>query len=52
MENMIIFIIVYWIFFVKEVDEILILNYGEIIECGIYFSLLVEKGYYFDIYNK
>ncbi|EHV0655278.1 ABC transporter ATP-binding protein [Listeria monocytogenes] len=46
------FIIAHRISSVKEADEILILNHGEIIERGTHTSLLAEKGYYFDIYNK
>lgn len=51
-ENMTTFIIAHRISSVKEADEILILNHGEIIERGTHSSLLAEKGYYFDIYNK
>ncbi|AIS61147.1 Putative multidrug export ATP-binding/permease protein SAV1866 [Listeria ivanovii subsp. londoniensis] len=46
------FIIAHRISSVKEADEILILNHGEIIERGTHVSLLAKKGYYFDIYNK
>lgn len=46
------FIIAHRISSVKEADEILILNHGEIIERGTHASLLAKKGYYFDIYNK
>ncbi|PZG34217.1 ABC transporter ATP-binding protein [Listeria ivanovii] len=46
------FIIAHRISSVKEADEILILNHGEIIERGTHVSLLTKKGYYFDIYNK
>ncbi|EAE4613446.1 ABC transporter ATP-binding protein [Listeria monocytogenes] len=51
-ENTTTFIIAHRISSVKEADEILILNHGEIIERGTHTSLLAEKGYYFDIYNK
>ncbi|EAD3142381.1 ABC transporter ATP-binding protein [Listeria monocytogenes] len=51
-ENTTTFIIAHRISSVKEADEILILNHGEIIERGTHSSLLAEKGYYFDIYNK
>ncbi|MEQ34848.1 ABC transporter ATP-binding protein [Listeria monocytogenes] len=51
-ENTTTFIIAHRISSVKEADEILILNHGEIIERGTHASLLAEKGYYFDIYNK
>ncbi|EAV9810872.1 ABC transporter ATP-binding protein [Listeria monocytogenes] len=51
-ENTTTFIIAHRISSVKETDEILILNHGEIIERGTHTSLLAEKGYYFDIYNK
>ncbi|EHS5050322.1 ABC transporter ATP-binding protein [Listeria monocytogenes] len=51
-ENTTTFIIAHRISSVKEADEILILNHGEIIERGTHTSLLTEKGYYFDIYNK
>lgn len=51
-ENTTTFIIAHRISSVKEADEILILNHGEIIERGTHPSLLAEKGYYFDIYNK
>ncbi|EEO2811558.1 ABC transporter ATP-binding protein [Listeria monocytogenes] len=51
-ENTTTFIISHRISSVKEADEILILNHGEIIERGTHSSLLAEKGYYFDIYNK
>ncbi|EAE8345898.1 ABC transporter ATP-binding protein [Listeria monocytogenes] len=51
-ENTTTFIIAHRISSVKEADEILILNHGEIIERGTHISLLAEKGYYFDIYNK
>ncbi|WP_343363592.1 ABC transporter ATP-binding protein [Listeria seeligeri] len=51
-ENTTTFIIAHRISSVKEADEILILNHGEIIERGTHASLLAKKGYYFDIYNK
>ncbi|MBV1593779.1 ABC transporter ATP-binding protein [Listeria monocytogenes] len=51
-ENTTTFIIAHRISSVNEADEILILNHGEIIERGTHTSLLAEKGYYFDIYNK
>ncbi|HAB7512634.1 TPA_asm: ATP-binding cassette domain-containing protein [Listeria monocytogenes] len=51
-ENTTTFIIAHRISSVKEADEILILNHGEIIERGTHTTLLAEKGYYFDIYNK
>ncbi|MBC2083397.1 ABC transporter ATP-binding protein [Listeria welshimeri] len=51
-ENTTTFIIAHRISSVKEADEILILNQGEIIERGTHASLLAKKGYYFDIYNK
>ncbi|EGP3530804.1 ABC transporter ATP-binding protein [Listeria monocytogenes] len=51
-ENTTTFIIAHRISSVKEAGEILILNHGEIIERGTHTSLLAEKGYYFDIYNK
>lgn len=51
-ENTTTFIIAHRISSVKEANEILILNHGEIIERGTHTSLLAEKGYYFDIYNK
>ncbi|MBC1471237.1 ABC transporter ATP-binding protein [Listeria seeligeri] len=51
-ENTTTFIIAHRISSVKEADEILILNHGEIIERGTHTSLLAKKGYYFDIYNK
>ncbi|WP_270998070.1 ABC transporter ATP-binding protein [Listeria seeligeri] len=51
-KNTTTFIIAHRISSVKEADEILILNHGEIIERGTHASLLAKKGYYFDIYNK
>ncbi|PZG37918.1 ABC transporter ATP-binding protein [Listeria ivanovii] len=51
-ENTTTFIIAHRISSVKEADEILILNHGEIIERGTHADLLAKKGYYFDIYNK
>ncbi|MBF2421390.1 ABC transporter ATP-binding protein [Listeria seeligeri] len=51
-ENTTTFIIAHRISSVKEADEILILNHGEIIERGTHASLLAKKGYYFNIYNK
>ncbi|EUJ23045.1 putative ABC transporter ATP-binding protein YknU [Listeria grandensis FSL F6-0971] len=46
------FIIAHRISSVKDADEILILDHGKIVERGTHSSLLAEKGYYYDIYQK
>ena len=37
---------------VKHADQIIVLDAGKIIERGTHFSLLAEKGTYFDLYEK
>ena len=37
---------------IKNASQILVLDHGEIIESGNHESLLKEKGYYYDLYQK
>lgn len=46
------FIIAHRLSSVKEADEIIIMAHGKIVERGIHESLLNQKGYYYDIYQK
>lgn len=46
------FIIAHRLSSVKEADEIIIMAHGKIVERGNHESLLSQKGYYYDIYQK
>lgn len=50
MWQCIIIFIVYCIFIVKDVDQIVVFDEGKIVECGWYDELLVCQGIYVDMY--
>lgn len=49
-EGCMMIVIVYWFLIIKDVDLILVLFKGWIIECGIYDILIVEEGVYYFMY--
>ena len=46
------FIIAHRVSSVKDADEIIIMAHGKIVERGNHESLLAQKGYYYEVYNK
>ena len=46
------FVIAHRLSTIQEADKILVLKDGQIIEQGNHESLLVDKGFYYDLYNS
>lgn len=52
MANRTSFVIAHRLSTIKNADKILVVNSGEIIECGKHEELLQKKGYYAELYNS
>ena len=46
------FVIAHRLSTIQEADKILVLKDGQIIEQGNHQSLLVDKGFYYELYNS
>lgn len=44
------FVIAHRLSTIRTADQVLVLNQGEIIECGTHTELLAHKGFYYDLY--
>ena len=51
-ENRTTFIIAHRLSTIKDVDKIIVLSYGEIVEKGTHFDLMQKNGYYKRMYDK
>lgn len=51
-ENRTTFIIAHRLSTIKDVDKIIVLSYGEIVEKGTHFDLMQKNGYYKQMYDK
>lgn len=52
LENWISFVVVYCLFIICDVDNIIVMNYGLIVEIGNYDILMEKDGFYVDFYNS
>lgn len=51
-ENRTTFIIAHRLSTIKDVDKIIVLSYGEIVEKGTHYDLMQKNGYYKQMYDK
>lgn len=52
LENWISFVVVYCLLIICDVDMIIVMVEGLIVEIGIYDELMMKNGFYVDLYNS